>query len=146
MWPFLPLDPTRLPVPPPPAVPTLTYGPFLLALVVVTALPFALAAAYHRGRAPRAALYGLLALASALLLNVLWHVGWSLALGRYTPGLVTALVVLFPVVTSVLWRASREGWLQKRALWSLPVSAVLLHGPGLLGLLAGARWALADRG
>ena len=146
MWTFLPIDPATLPLLPVSLPPTITYGPFLLALIVVTALPFVLLAAHRRERAQQVALFALLALASALLLNVVWHVGWSFVFQGYTPGVVTAILVLLPAVAHVLWCAWRERWFQERVLWALPIAAVLLHGPALFGLLAGSRWVLAHLG
>ena len=146
MWAFLPLDPSRLPDPLAVLVPTLTYGPFLLALAVVTALSFVPPAVYGQERTQGAALYALLALASALLLNVAWHIGWALAFEGYVPGLVTALFVQLPAASYVLCCAWRDRWLRRRVLWSLPLAAAVLHGPVLFGLLAGARWVFSLRG
>ena len=52
------------------------------------------------------------AASAMMLLNVVFpHLLATLALGRYAPGLGTALVGILPVTSTLLWRAFREGTL-----------------------------------
>lgn len=77
-----------------------------------------------------------LALQSVVALNVVSHAIVSVAFLRgYAPGLVTALALNAPFSIHLFGRARRERWIPSWSWWLLPPAAVLLHGPGLLGLL-----------
>jgi Protein of unknown function with HXXEE motif len=107
-----------------------------IALVVATAIPIALAAVARRQTPGRWAMYGLLLVAAVVLVNVVWHVAAALALGGYAPGVVTAVAINLPVMTIALRRARREGWLSRGAVAMYLGIGVLLHGTGLLAVLA----------
>lgn len=85
------------------------------------------------------AAYALVVLQAVMALNVVTHVIGSVLLGGYAPGLVTALLVEAPASAVVYRRLQRAGWMTRHQWTLLPGFAVLLHGPGLLGLLAVAR-------
>ena len=142
MYGFLPIDPSCLPLILQPYVPDISYRPFLLALAIVTALPFGVASAANLGRHGGWGPYTLLAFAAVFLLNVFSHVGLAVLFREYTPGFVRALLLNLPVTVYALQRAVREQWIYQRALWSLPLTALLLHGPVLIGLMIGVRWLL----
>lgn len=111
---------------------------FLLALVIVTVLPYLFAALAQLGRSPRARRTGMVLLSgtqAVMLLNVLSHLGSAALLRGYAPGMVTALALNLPFSLLFFGMALRQGWLVKRHLLWLALAAVLFHGPGLLGLL-----------
>jgi hypothetical protein len=141
---FLPLDLARLPALLQAYMPEVTYPQFLLVLLVVTGLPFLILVAANVRRRISAGVYALLAVAAVLLLNVASHVGAALYFGGYTPGLVTALCVNLPVALYTLFRAIQERWMGRWALWSLPLTALVLHGPILVGLLRASSWLLGS--
>jgi hypothetical protein len=87
---------------------------FRLAVVALTILAVALTVGARRSGKwlPWAAAYWV-----AMLLNVLFpHVLLTLVLGRYTPGVVTAVLLNLPVNSYLLFRAVRERWLKPRAI------------------------------
>lgn len=105
----------------------------LLAATIIPLLVVAWAALRPRSVAARWCALALLAVVS---LNVVSHVVVALVLVRgYAPGLATALVVNAPLSVSLFSRAAREDWIPGWAWWLLPPAALLVHGPGLLGLL-----------
>ena len=76
----------------------------------------------------------LLALESAMGINVIAHVVSALLVFRgYGPGLVTALVLNAPFAAYCLARARRERWVSERAWRASFVGGAVLHGPVLLG-------------
>jgi hypothetical protein len=103
------------------------------------ALSVAAVALWVAARWVRAAAYALVVLQAAMAVNVAWHVAAAALLGGYAPGLATALLVEAPTSFVVFIRLSQDDWrtsIERRLVWPL---AVLLHGPGLLLLLAWAR-------
>jgi Protein of unknown function with HXXEE motif len=129
---YLPTVRARLPA----AVQGMTPGPreLYVVLVVVTAIPFVLALVARRPATSRWGVYGLLVVAVVLLVNVIWHLGAAVWLGGYAPGVVTAVVANLPVTTVALSRSRHRGLVSRRGVWRLFLIAVLLHGPGLIGL------------
>lgn len=120
-----------------PLLPSLDY--MYVALVVVTAIPIGLALLALQASSSWAT-YGLLLFAAVVLVNVAWHLVAAMTLGGYAPGVVTAVAINLPVMTTVLRWARREGWLSKGALWMYVVVGVMLHGAGLLALFALVRF------
>ena len=57
----------------------------------------------------------------------------------YSPGLVSAVLINAPVSVYLFHRAARERWLPRTAWRALWPAALLVHGPGLVGLLLLAR-------
>ena len=131
----------RVPALVPPAlrdvVPVVTYPQFLVALVVVTAVPLAVALGGDLRR-PGPATVFLLFVQAVLWVNVLSHAASAAFLGGYSPGLATALAVNLPFSVYLLRRARRERWVGRRTLLVLLPAALVFHGPGLLALLAAA--------
>jgi hypothetical protein len=109
------------------------------ALVVATVIPIGLALVARRDRRSWAT-YGLLLVAAVMLVNVIWHSVAAALLGGYAPGVVTAVAVNLPVMALALRWARRESWLSNGALWMYVGIGVMLHGAGLLALLALARF------
>jgi hypothetical protein len=131
----------RVPALVPPAlrdvVPVVSYPQFLVALAVVTAVPLAVALVGDLRR-PGPATVFLLFVQAVMGVNVLSHVASGVYLGGYSPGLATALAVTLPFSVYLLRRARRERWVGGRTLLALLPAAFLVHGPGLLALLAAA--------
>lgn len=74
---------------------------------------------------------------AGLLLNVVTHVVQSLLLGRYTPGVVTALLVVLPYSLYAFYRLDTAGLLTAEVTsWSAVVAALMLPilVPGVLWL------------
>ena len=114
----------------------LTTGQVGSALAVVTGVAFAVAWWAHRRPDSRTALWLLLLIQSAVLLNAVWHLAIAVVLfGGYAPGLVTALVLNLPFSIYLLRQAFKEHWLSRPAGWALVPGAILLHGPLLAALL-----------
>jgi hypothetical protein len=114
----------------------LTTGQVWIALAIVTAAALAIAWWVDRRPDSRVALWLLLLIQAAMLLNAVWHAAAAVVLfNGYAPGVVTALLINLPFSIYLLRRASRERWLGRGALWALLPGAILLHGPLLAALL-----------
>lgn len=124
-----------------PLLPPVTYGQFLLALAVVTLAPYAFAASGPLERRSRAFLL-VLGTQMVVLVNVAAHVAAAVWARGYAPGLVTALLVNLPFSVFLFRRALRGAWVKPRDLAWLLAAALLVHGPGLVGLMVLAGWAL----
>lgn len=142
---FLPLDPARFPAALRPLVPEVRYAQFLPALVIFTLLPFIVAGLGKLEVRGSRSVFILLAVQAVMLVNVASHLGSAFLLGGYSPGLVTALLLNLPFSIYLLRRAAREEWISHRALLSLPLLAMLVHGPLLIGLFVVSGW-LANAG
>lgn len=111
---------------------------FMLALGIVTLLPYLFAAMAHFGRSPRTRRTGAMLMAgtvAVMLLNVLSHLGSAVLLRGYAPGIVTSLAVNLPFSLLFFSAALRQGWLERRNLRWLALGAVIAHGPGLFALM-----------
>lgn len=128
--------PRRIPEPLRGLLPTVTLPQFLLALGLVTVLPYAVALWEDLERERGPATWLLLGLQVTMAFNVLSHVGAAVRLGGYAPGVVTAELIYVPFSVSLLCRAAREQWVRPRDWAGLVVAARVIHGPVLLGLMA----------
>jgi hypothetical protein len=113
-------------------MPPITYGQFLLALLIMTAFPYLIAwfAARERERVGP----GLLLLVSVqvmMLVNVFAHAGIAILIGGYAPGLVTAIAINLPFSIYLLHHAVRERWVSRRAMALIVPTGLVLHGIGL---------------
>lgn len=124
-----------------PILPTVTYDQFLLALAVVTLAPYAFAASGPLERRSRAFLL-VLGTQMVVLVNVAAHLAAAVWARGYAPGLVTALLVNLPFSAFLFRRALRGAWVKPRDLGWLLVAALLVHGPGVVGLMVLAGWAV----
>jgi hypothetical protein len=112
----------------------LSVPAMLLALAILSLLACLLAGAVLLRPQWRSGWWLLLALESAMGINVLAHVVSALLVFRgYGPGLVTALVLNAPFAAYCLARARREGWVSDRAWLTTLVGGAMLHGPIMLG-------------
>lgn len=107
-----------------------------LAVALVTLLPWALLLLGGLARRDSAGTRALVVLQAGLALNVLSHVVGVILVGGYAPGVATALLLYVPFSFVFFRRAWQEEWVSRRLLRWTPLFAVMLHGPGLLGLLA----------
>jgi hypothetical protein len=115
-------------------------GQFALASVVLLLGVYGLTGLALRGGPGSAAVYLAMGLALTMLLNVYFpHVGSTIDLGRYGPGLVTGVLINLPLMPYLIWRAARDGYMNGRRflLLSLPMVAVAAFGWSLL-LYAGS--------
>ncbi|MBD0370109.1 MAG: HXXEE domain-containing protein [Pyrinomonadaceae bacterium] len=113
-------------------VPPVTYKQFLIALVIITVIPYLIALLWL-GR--RWAVYLLVGFQVVMLINVFAHTLMALFLHGYAPGLVTAILINLPFSLYLLKRAVGERWMSKRAVaWMFPIG-LLIHGPALAGLM-----------
>ena len=97
------------------------------ALVVVLGIVGANLARHHPGIA--------LAFPALMLINAtFFHVlPFALTRGRFSPGLITAVVLFYPIGVACYWRASHGGTLRTRALvGSLVLGALLMAAPVVL--------------
>jgi hypothetical protein len=109
-----------------------SYPRFLVALGIVTAMAWAI---WLFGRTHRIGVVLLLLLQTVMLVNVVSHVGAAILLRGYAPGLATALALNLPFSIHLLRCAVSEGWIARRTLPLLGIGAVLVHGPGILGMM-----------
>ena len=123
-----------------------TERQMLVALYVITAIPFALIAilAWHPGA--RVALWLLLLTQAVIFLNVFIHIAGARIARGYVPGVVTALAVNLPFSIYLAWYAVRAGWLGPSGIVMCVLVAAVLHGPGLLGLLRLVGYAVNPQG
>lgn len=117
----------------PPGIFPPTYHQFALMLLVVTVLPY-LFVLLGRGRPRGPATMLLTGVQTVMLINTASHVGAAALLGGYAPGLVTALVFNLPFSLYFIGSGLRQGWLKGGDFAYFVPIALLLHGPGLLGL------------
>ena len=112
---------------------------FHVGLVWATLLPLALTVIATTGRQAAYKPYLVAAIAAVLLVNVFVpHVPAAVALGGYSPGLATAVLVNLPFSIYFLRRSVREGRIGRRGLAGIVVVAlavVLLGLPLLFTLL-----------
>lgn len=111
-------------------------GQYRLALLLLTIAGFALlllARQWDRWS------YALVVVQSVMTVNVVTHAAAALVLAGYAPGLWTALVVEAPTSVWVFRRVRAGRWMSPTQWRLLPLLAILLHGPGLIGLLLWVR-------
>ena len=114
------------------------YPQFLIALGVVTVIPYLVVALGALRCVSRLAVKLLVLVQTTMLLNVVFHMGAALALRDYTPGLLTALGLNLPFSIWLLRRAMRDKWITPDVQFYFGLLALLLHGPALVVLIYGA--------
>lgn len=113
-------------------LPPITYGQFLLALLIVTLFPYLIAWFANREREQTGAgMLLLLSVQAMMLVNVFAHAGMALLVRGYAPGVVTAIAINLPFSIYLLRRAIRERWVSGRAMRLIVPIGLLLHGIGL---------------
>jgi hypothetical protein len=110
-------------------------GTLHIALVVATAVPWAVALWSARRPSSALASWFVLLVQAVVLLNVFWHLFVAGVLLRgYSPGLLTAVTLNLPFSMYLFTRATQEGWCSRGAAIALIPAALLVHGPLLVGL------------
>ncbi|MFZ0546934.1 MAG: HXXEE domain-containing protein [Candidatus Promineifilaceae bacterium] len=101
-------------------------------LVVIYGLT---AVAAHAGRG-NVAVYLVLGLALTMWLNIYYpHVGSTIDLGRYGPGLVTAILINLPLMPFLIWRAIHDGYVDGGRFLLFAVPMVIVAALGWSALL-----------
>ncbi len=113
-------------------IPSVNYRQFLIALAIITIVPFLIALVWS-GR--KVGVYLLILFQVVMLINVFAHVMMAMFLGGYAPGLVTAIFINLPFSLYLLKRAVAEGWVSKRSVALMFPLGILIHGPLLFGLM-----------
>ena len=115
-------------------LPPITYRQFLIALIVMTAMPYVIASLGSLER-EAGGLYLLLGLQVVMLYNVLAHVLMAAVMGGYAPGVVTAVTINLPFSLYLVRRALKERWAPRRViLWLFPIG-LIVHAIGLPSLI-----------
>ena len=109
----------------------------LIGLLIVTVIPYFVAwkADLERGLKGRM----LLCLQAAMFINVFAHVGMTIFIGGYAPGIVTALFFNLPFSLYLFIRVRQAGWVSQGGLLRIGFVGLLLHALALpaIILLAG---------
>ena len=103
---------------------------FSIGVLFVFLLVIAVSVVGERARSSRTALHIYLVGLSALFVNVWTHVGQSLVFRGYTPGIVTAVLVVLPYSAAVYREMARERMLDRPTL-----VRSLAAGLGLMALI-----------
>jgi hypothetical protein len=110
-----------------------TWPQYRLALITVTLIPYVVAILPIKA-ARRLTL--MLITSTTMLINVIPHIAGSLIFRRYVPGLASSLLINLPSSLLTIFLAFRSGFLNMRKMAFISAFAALLHGPGLVSLLA----------
>jgi hypothetical protein len=120
------------------------YGPrdivpnwpqYRLALITVTLIPFVVAILPLKA-ARRLTI--MLVASTTMLINVIPHLVGFIIFKRYVPGLASSILINLPSSMLSIFLAFRSGFLNIRKMAVISAFAALLHGPGLLSLMAAA--------
>jgi hypothetical protein len=106
------------------------YTPqFIVAVGLATLLGFAVV--FWRGY--RGWKYVVTAFVGALFLNVFFpHVLSAIWYGRYMPGLISAVVLILPLTSAILWKICKADWFPPRRF----LLTILLGGASGIALVA----------
>ena len=109
---------------------------FRTALVWATLIPLAVVIWATWRADSLVARWSALVVQAVVAVNVVSHLtAATLFLRGYSPGLLSALLVNAPVSIYLFRRAAHEQWISARAWRAVLPAALLIHGPGLVGLL-----------
>ena len=111
-----------------------------IALLGVTIVGLAVVFWADRRPDSQAARWSALVLQGVVAINVISHVAIAMFLLRgYSPGLISAVLINAPLSVYLFRRAAQEGWMSRRSWRAIWPAALLIHGPGLFGILLLAR-------
>lgn len=110
-----------------------------LSLILISLIGMLMCLPVGLKREDTLALFLPLALLATMLLNVISHLVIALRLSGYGPGLASAVLLVLPFSLWLFHRSWRERWLAPGHFLALPVAALVLHGPVLLGVFTMAR-------
>jgi len=108
-------------------LPPITYGQFLLAVFIMTAIPYLVAWFSDMDRERSVGITLLICLQVMMLINVFAHISIALMMRGYAPGLITAVAIQLPYSIFMLSRALRDGWLSRSVLVQLGFIGLLLN-------------------
>jgi hypothetical protein len=113
-------------------LPAITYRQFLLALLIVTAVPYGIAWFARRDRdGSGAGMILLLSVQVMMLINVFAHLWMATLIRGYAPGLLTALALILPFSIYFLHHAAKERWVSRKAWCFILPTGLLLHAIAL---------------
>jgi hypothetical protein len=112
-----------------------SYRTFLVVLLAVMVLPYAFASLGGASRVRGLRTFLLTGSQAVMFVNVFSHLAMMNIWNGYVPGLVTALAFNLPFSLFFFASGLRQGWLRWNDFAYLLPFAILLHGPGLLGLM-----------
>lgn len=113
------------------------WGTLQAALILVTVIPALIVVWASTGRQHRTKDLVLCAVASIFLVNVFVpHLPAAIAIGGYTPGLLTAVGINLWFVPSLLMAAVREQVLPAKVVWRAVAIGALALPVGIIGTLA----------
>jgi hypothetical protein len=136
---YLPVAQSRAPQILQPLLTAVSVPAFLVAVSLATLAPLVIVTWAALRPDARWAHWAAAVVQATLALNVLSHVASVVAMRGYAPGAATAVLLNLPFSVYFFTRAARLGWLSPRALWATIPAAIIVHGPGLIGLLALSR-------
>ena len=110
--------------------------PYAVAIIFITYGLAAAAAIRYPGPGPVAMFLALLLIVR--LINGAAHALQSMVHGGYTPGLVTALLIVSPFAFWLLRRILREGWVSRPALRMIVVAGLFVHVAGIVAVMVAA--------
>lgn len=111
-----------------------------IALVLVTIAPVALLVWANTGPHSKAKVWATSWIAAIFLINVfIPHVPQSVLAGGYSPGLLTATLVNFPLCLAIIYRSAKQGLLAPFEL-----AAILVAGLVSLPLVIALAYAVAN--
>lgn len=113
-------------------LPVITYPQFLLAVFVMTALPYPIA--YYAQRDPQrcgTAMFLLLSVQFMMFLNVFAHLWMAWLMAGYAHGVITAVTVMLPFSIFFFRRAVKENWASGTAWAFICATGLLFHQIGL---------------
>ena len=133
---WLPLAQARAPMLLQPWASEVSLKGLQMALVMATAVPWAIAIWAASRPSQGIAIWCLLLVQAVVLVNVFWHLMVAaIVLQGYAPGLLTAVTLNLPFSVYLFRRAVRDRWCSTHALIGLIPAALVVHGPLLIGLV-----------
>lgn len=118
-----------------------TPAQLLFSLLIATVVPLVVTIFCIGGEKGSRRLFLLFLLQAIVLLNVfIPHISISVRIGRYNPGLITAVCVNLPFSIYLFRRAFKERYLTLREFALLFVLACIVYGPVAWMLHFGGEW------
>jgi hypothetical protein len=133
---YLPVVRSRLPASLQPLMADVQPDGLRVALLWATVIPFAVLLWVTLRSGSLGARWCALVVQAVIAVNVVSHLLVAAVIVHgYSPGLVSAVLINAPISVYLFRRARRERWLPQTAWRGLWPAALLVHGPGLVGLL-----------
>jgi hypothetical protein len=120
-----------------------TWPQYRLALITVTIIPFVVAILPLKASRR---LTIMLVASTTMLINVIPHLAGFIIFKRYVPGLASSLLINLPSSMLSIFLAFRSGFLNIRKMAFISAFAAMLHGPGLLSLMAASGYLTGKTG